>query len=63
MESQGKCPFSMEIHGEISMEIDGLILHGIPWRIFHGTYRGGILTRVVKAKPQRQTSEGPPELD
>ena len=45
------------------MEIDGLILHGIPWRIFHGTYRGGILTRVVKAKPQRQTSEGPPELN
>ena len=28
--------FSMEIYGEISMEIDVLILHGIPWRIFHG---------------------------
>ena len=26
----------MEIYGEISMEIDVLILHGIPWRIFHG---------------------------
>ena len=47
--------FHMEIHGEISMEIDGLILHG--------TFRGGFFTRVVKAKPQRQTSEGPPEFN
>ena len=28
----------MEIHGEISMEIDVLILHGIPWRILHGFF-------------------------
>ena len=30
--------FSMEIYGEISMEIDVLILHGIPWNsmeVFH----------------------------
>ena len=26
--------FPMEIYGEISMEIDVLILHGIPWRFF-----------------------------
>ena len=38
--------FSMEIYGEISMEIDVLILHGIPWRFFTGvlsetnTFRG-----------------------
>ena len=27
-----------------SMEIDVLILHGIPWRIFHGGFSHGILT-------------------
>ena len=32
----GVLMFSMEIYGEISMEIDVLIVHGIAWRIFHG---------------------------
>ena len=34
--------FSMEIYGEISMEIDVLILHGIPWNsmeVFHTRVR------------------------
>ena len=55
MEFHGKCPNppckyfpwkSMEKFQLNSMEIDVLILQGIPWRIFHGGFSHGYFAHV-----------------